>query len=89
VRGVLNQEPVQQQPFLQKPPRGGGHAELAHQLTNTQSRQAAQDREMKRVKNGRYYLIPASPDTAGHGTTANARWYKAQLAEVLNGAGGR
>jgi homoserine O-acetyltransferase len=45
--------------------------------------------EMKRVKNGRYYLIPASPDTAGHGTTANAKWYKAQLAEVLKEPGGR
>jgi homoserine O-acetyltransferase/O-succinyltransferase len=45
--------------------------------------------EMKRVKNGRLYLIPASPDTAGHGTTGNARWYKAQLAEVLNGPAGR
>ena len=45
--------------------------------------------EMKRVKNGRLYLIPASPDTAGHGTTGNAKWYKAQLAEVLNGPAGR
>lgn len=45
--------------------------------------------EMKRVKNGKLYLIPASADTAGHGTTGNARWYKAQLAEVLNGPAAR
>jgi len=47
------------------------------------------DAEMKRVKNGKLYLIPASADTAGHGTTGNARWYKAQLAEVLNGPAAR
>lgn len=47
------------------------------------------DAEMKRVKNGRLYLIPASADTAGHGTTGNARWYKAQLAEVLNAPASR
>jgi homoserine O-acetyltransferase/O-succinyltransferase len=43
------------------------------------------EREMKRVKNGRYLLIPASDQTAGHGTTANARWYREQLAELLHG----
>ena len=43
------------------------------------------DREMKRVKNGRYLLIPASEHTAGHGTTGNARWYRQQLAELLQG----
>lgn len=47
------------------------------------------DAEMKRVKNGRLYLIPASADTAGHGTTGNAKWYKAQLAEVLNAPASR
>ena len=45
--------------------------------------------EMKRVKNGKLYLIPASADTAGHGTTGNAKWYKAQLAEALSGPAGR
>ena len=44
------------------------------------------DREMKRVKNGKYYLIPASENTAGHGTTGNARWYSRQLAELLQSA---
>ncbi|HEY2337418.1 MAG TPA: alpha/beta fold hydrolase [Burkholderiales bacterium] len=44
------------------------------------------DREIKRVKNGRIFLIPASPDTAGHGTTGNAKWYKKELEEVLKSA---
>jgi homoserine O-acetyltransferase len=44
------------------------------------------DREIKRVRNGRVYLIPASPDTAGHGTTGNAKWYKKELEEVLKSA---
>jgi len=41
------------------------------------------DREMKRVKGGQYYLIPASDMTAGHGTTGNAKWFSKQLAEFL------
>jgi len=44
------------------------------------------DREMKRVKNGRVLLIPASTETAGHGTTGNAKWYAKELAEVLQAA---
>ena len=40
---------------------------------------------MKRVKNGRLYLIPASDQTAGHGTTGSAKWYRQQLAELLQG----
>lgn len=43
------------------------------------------EREMKRVKNGRYSLIPASDQTAGHGTTGSAKWYRDQLAELLRG----
>ena len=41
------------------------------------------DREIKRVKNGRVLLIPASDQTAGHGTTAQARFWKQDLAELL------
>ena len=41
------------------------------------------DRELKRVRNVKYLLIPASDQTAGHGTTGNAKWYRAQLADVL------
>jgi homoserine O-acetyltransferase len=38
---------------------------------------------MKRVKNGKLYLIPASDQTSGHLTTSNARFYKQQLQEFL------
>jgi homoserine O-acetyltransferase/O-succinyltransferase len=44
------------------------------------------DREIKRVKNGRVLLIPASDQTAGHGTTAQARFWKQDLAELLQTA---
>jgi homoserine O-acetyltransferase len=44
------------------------------------------EREMKRVKNGRVVLIPASENTAGHGTTANAKFYQRELAETLQTA---
>jgi len=41
------------------------------------------DREIKRVKNGRVLLIPASDQTAGHGTTSQARFWKKEVADVL------
>ncbi len=41
------------------------------------------DREIKRVKNGRVYLIPGSELTAGHGTTGQAKFWKQQLADFL------
>ena len=41
------------------------------------------EREIKRVKNGRYVLIPASGDTRGHGTTGNAALWKEHLADLL------
>ena len=41
------------------------------------------ERELKRVKNGRLYLIPASEDTRGHGTTGMAKLWKQQLQELL------
>jgi len=44
------------------------------------------EREIKRVKHGRVLLIPGSPDTAGHGTTASARWWKAELEKLLQSA---
>jgi len=44
------------------------------------------EREMKRVKNGRVLLIPASENTAGHGTTGNAKFYQRELAEILQTA---
>ena len=44
------------------------------------------EREIKRVKNGKLYMIPASDDTRGHGTTANAKFWKQQLQELLEKA---
>ena len=43
------------------------------------------EKAMKQVKNGSLYLIPASKDTRGHGTTGNAKFYTKQLAEFLQG----
>jgi homoserine O-acetyltransferase/O-succinyltransferase len=44
------------------------------------------EREIKRVKRGRYVLIPASADTRGHGTTGLAKFWKHHLAELLGAA---
>jgi homoserine O-acetyltransferase len=44
------------------------------------------DAALKRVKNGRLYLIPASTATRGHLTTGNAAFYKQQLQELLQTA---
>jgi homoserine O-acetyltransferase/O-succinyltransferase len=41
------------------------------------------EREIKRVKNGSFYVIPASENTVGHGTTGQAKFWKAELARVL------
>jgi homoserine O-acetyltransferase len=41
---------------------------------------------LKRVKNGRQHLIPASDETRGHGTTGMAKFYKQQLEELLRTA---
>jgi homoserine O-acetyltransferase len=38
---------------------------------------------MKRVKNGRLLLIPASEDTRGHGTTGMAKFYVKELRAFL------
>lgn len=43
-------------------------------------------RELKRVKNGRLFLIPASEATTGHLTTGNAKFYKQQVEELLQSA---
>ena len=44
------------------------------------------DSAMKRVRHGSVLLIPASPNTFGHGTTAHAEFWKDQLAELLKTA---
>jgi homoserine O-acetyltransferase len=41
---------------------------------------------LKRVKSGKLYLIPASTETRGHGTTGTAGMYKQRLQELLQTA---
>jgi homoserine O-acetyltransferase/O-succinyltransferase len=41
---------------------------------------------IKRIKNGKIYLIPASTETRGHLTTGNAAFYAQQLKELLQTA---
>ena len=41
------------------------------------------EREIKRVKNGKMLLIPGTELTAGHGTTAQAKHWKKELADLL------
>lgn len=44
------------------------------------------DREIKRVKNGRVLLIPASDQTAGHGTAFQAKFWKKEVGDLLQTA---
>jgi homoserine O-acetyltransferase len=44
------------------------------------------DAAIKRIKNGRIFLIPASTETRGHLTTGNAKFYARQLQELLQAA---
>lgn len=44
------------------------------------------DAAIKRIRNGKLYLIPASPETRGHLTTGNAKFYAKQLQELLQTA---
>ena len=44
------------------------------------------DAAMKRIRNGRLFLIPASTETRGHLTTGNAKFYAKQLQELLQTA---
>jgi homoserine O-acetyltransferase/O-succinyltransferase len=41
---------------------------------------------MKRVKNGKLLLIPASEQTSGHATTGSAKFFKQALQELLDSA---
>jgi homoserine O-acetyltransferase len=43
------------------------------------------ERDLARVKGGALFLIPASSDTRGHGTTGAARLWKDRLAQFLQG----
>jgi homoserine O-acetyltransferase len=44
---------------------------------------------IKAIKRGSLYLIPASAETRGHGTTASARFYKSELEQLLKSAPAR
>ena len=44
------------------------------------------EREIKRVKQGRVLLVPGSEETAGHGTTARATFWKQELETLLKTA---
>jgi homoserine O-acetyltransferase len=44
------------------------------------------ERELRRVRHGSALIVPASAQTAGHGTTAQARWWKAALVDLLASA---
>jgi homoserine O-acetyltransferase len=44
------------------------------------------DAAIKRIKNGKLHLIPASTETRGHLTTGNAKFYSQQLQELLQTA---
>lgn len=41
------------------------------------------ERELRRIANARLFLIPASEETRGHGTTGMARFWKQQLQDFL------
>jgi homoserine O-acetyltransferase len=41
------------------------------------------ERDLQRVKKGQLYLIPASSETRGHGTTGSARFFTKRLDEFL------
>jgi homoserine O-acetyltransferase len=38
---------------------------------------------LKRIKNGRLYLIVASDETSGHLTTGNAKFFSRELTKLL------
>ena len=61
----------------------GGDA--AHQTLASRLLAAA----VKRIKNGKIYLIPASTGTRGHLTTGDAKFYKQQLEDLLKSAPAR
>jgi homoserine O-acetyltransferase len=44
----------------------------------------AMDRAIRKVRNGRVLLIPASDQTFGHGTAGHARFWKKELAALLD-----
>jgi homoserine O-acetyltransferase len=45
------------------------------------------EREIKRVKNGRFVLLPIGSETRGHGTHTMAAVWQQYLAELLGASG--
>jgi homoserine O-acetyltransferase len=45
------------------------------------------EREIKRVKNGRFVLLPIGPETRGHGTHTLAAVWQGYLGELLGESG--
>ena len=44
------------------------------------------DKALPRIKNAKALIIPGSPDTFGHGTTGNARFWKKEVGELMQTA---
>ena len=44
------------------------------------------EKALPRIRNAKALVIPGSPDTFGHGTTGNARFWKKEVAELLQTA---
>ena len=44
--------------------------------------------ENRRIKSGRFVLIPCRPETHGHGTHTWAAFWKADLADLIRRSGG-
>jgi len=44
------------------------------------------EKALPRIKHARTFIIPGSPDTSGHGTTANARFWKHEVQELMKSA---
>ena len=42
------------------------------------------EKELPKIKNAKLFLIPASPETSGHSTTGQAKWWKKELATTLD-----
>ena len=43
------------------------------------------EREMARIRHARLLVVPGSAQTAGHGTTAQAKWWKEAFSDWLRG----
>jgi homoserine O-acetyltransferase len=44
------------------------------------------EKALPRIKNAKALIIPGSPDTLGHGTTGNSRFWKVEVGQLLQSA---